>query len=141
MPKTELRACPFCGSGDIEASTFDGEDAEGWPTAMRCGDCGAMGPWVYASTIDGFDHEMLKEWNTRPEEDRLRAALGEMTDNALKMASDRMALILCYGPVPEYDAVDGWYDPPSGEFYPATEPGDKRTHRRVIVEIYREDES
>lgn len=53
-----LKPCPFCGSQTI--------DPEGWASTARkgpaCDECGSS-----ADTV--------AEWNTRPEEDRLRATL------------------------------------------------------------------
>jgi hypothetical protein len=55
---TTLRKCPFCS--DTVIATVNGEHAE-------CIKCGAMSD--------------LEDWNTRPEEDRLRGLLDEAVDH------------------------------------------------------------
>ena len=60
----ELKPCPFCGSEAIVTH----QDA-------FCTDCDLM--------ISGFDEESkaITAWNTRPEEDRLKAENAELRDN------------------------------------------------------------
>ena len=49
-----IRGCPFCGS--IDKVSVSGDE---WGNFMRCGECGAHGPFMY--TPD----EALIEWNKR----------------------------------------------------------------------------
>jgi len=59
---SELKACPFCGSKDINSGGGDKV------VFCFCMDCCATGPGHYAGG----------DWNTRPEEDRLRATNAEL---------------------------------------------------------------
>lgn len=42
----KLKPCPFCGGTKLNI-VRQTEDREGWPTALRCEDCGCDGPWIY----------------------------------------------------------------------------------------------
>lgn len=43
---SDLKPCPFCGSPDLFVGSGT-EDREGLPVYVGCGECGALGPWVY----------------------------------------------------------------------------------------------
>lgn len=60
-----LKNCPFCGGNDIEILTY--EEEYHTRNVAECMDCGARG--VVSSSID----DAIETWNTRPEEDRLKA--------------------------------------------------------------------
>ncbi len=74
---TTLKACPFCPPG-VEPPVEEMEDC-----GPGCPNCG-----VYLDTIT--------EWNTRPEEDRLRALLREALpylDDNYAASVDKLELI------------------------------------------------
>ena len=66
--ETGLKPCPFCGSLNLDpewehngqTASFDG---------VRCMDCGATGP-EHLADLDRIT--AVDQWNSRPEEDRLR---------------------------------------------------------------------
>jgi Lar family restriction alleviation protein len=65
MKRNKLDPCPFCGGKNLEPTTFDIQDREGYPTHIRCADCGATGPWVYVPKRDGISDELIEVWNER----------------------------------------------------------------------------
>ena len=60
----ELKPCPFCG----EDAEFERRGDARQSTIINCTNCGAT-----LETGAEWDHE--REWNRRPEEDRLRSEL------------------------------------------------------------------
>lgn len=74
----ELKPCPFCGGTEIELSCGT-PDREGIPKQMNCTECGASGPWDYAT--EESTEQQVKDWNTRPTPDlteRIEAAAEEI---------------------------------------------------------------
>ena len=65
MSKSELKPCPFCGGSDLDRSV-DIQDREGFPVAVSCADCGAIGPWEYCKT-KADDIAAITAWNVRRE--------------------------------------------------------------------------
>ena len=58
----KLKACPFCGSKDVQITYRDGE--EGW--FVQCQDCFSCGAWS-----EDRD-EACAKWNRRPNEAELK---------------------------------------------------------------------
>ena len=54
----KLKKCPFCGKDEGEIT-----HNEYMEYFVRCGNCGAMGPWR------AHEDDAIEEWNTRKEED------------------------------------------------------------------------
>jgi len=54
----KLKKCPFCGKDEGDIVRNDDGDY-----IVRCGNCGAMGPWRV------YEDDAIEEWNTRKEED------------------------------------------------------------------------
>lgn len=61
----ELKPCPFCGNDDDLDVSRGTEDREGYPTAICCAECGALGPWVYCDHENTLDAAVA--WNNRAE--------------------------------------------------------------------------
>ena len=53
----KLKKCPFCGKDEGEIT-----HNEYMEYFVRCGNCGAMGPWR------AHEDDAIEEWNTRVEE-------------------------------------------------------------------------
>ncbi len=90
----ELKACPFCGEGtNIPAPVFIGDDYG--HRGIRCEHCGI------ATGGNLNDIASLKEWNTRPIEDQLRAeneqlkAWAKRTVNYLSLDVGPTAQAIC----------------------------------------------
>ena len=89
METVELKPCPFCG-GDIVRTIIDDIAYMTNPHTAVCKECGACGPNTHSS------ESAIVDWNTRPEEDRLRARIAELegaqkwrpTDSAPKDGTD-----------------------------------------------------
>lgn len=73
----ELKNCPFCG-GEATLCDYVSNDDKKW-FYIVCGDCGVVTDHVSAEEI------VVRNWNTRPEEDRLKAENERLFDR-LKIA-------------------------------------------------------
>lgn len=65
---TELKPCPFCGNaGNRDPRHTFWIDEHRRLVAVRCGSCGAKGPWVRHTDGCGEDSEgaSLHQWNRR----------------------------------------------------------------------------
>lgn len=62
MINYDLVKCPFCGGDDLDISRGT-KDREGFPTAICCAECGALGPWVYCDEVNTLDAAIA--WNQR----------------------------------------------------------------------------
>lgn len=77
MSEAEIKACPFCeGTGRVEKK-WQGRspiinDNEDYAYFVVCNSCACEGPW--RKTESGA----IREWNTRPIEDALRAERDEL---------------------------------------------------------------
>jgi hypothetical protein len=77
----ELKACPFCGSKNV--------DAEGWRnsegvTGPACDNCGSSAGGVFQTS-----EENVALWNMRPQEDRLKEELRMRTEELARMTQER----------------------------------------------------
>ena len=54
-----LSCCLFCDSDELVVSDVerDGYEPEEWPSAVKCGDCGASGPW------GATEYRAVEAWN------------------------------------------------------------------------------
>jgi Lar family restriction alleviation protein len=66
MPETELKPCPFCGESAEHRSDFFSDAIEHW---IVCDTCGAR------SSLEEEEVHVFSNWNHRPVEDALRAAI------------------------------------------------------------------
>lgn len=90
MNKQKLKNCPFCGG--VTTSDYEGED-HGYEHGGGCDTLTLSGvhddDCPFSQTVENgvaYDMEhtshlnILKEWNTRPEEDRLNARIKELEE-------------------------------------------------------------
>lgn len=75
MSSVMEKPCPFCGQLEVEPCDAYLEDVlfenteekvkveEGTPMYIRCGVCGACGPWTYC-TDDDYE-PIIEQWNRR----------------------------------------------------------------------------
>lgn len=78
---TELKACPFCGSKNIDPRGWLGE---GDVTGPACYDCGGS-----AGESAKTAQENVVLWNTRPLEEALREELRMRTEELARMTQER----------------------------------------------------
>lgn len=74
---TELKPCPFCGSGKRTAHAFACGPDDSWTAQVQCGECEARGPEdFWHETKEGAVQAAIHQWNKAP-----RAALPEAVPN------------------------------------------------------------
>ena len=61
----ELKECPFCGGIDELTIQIWTTDREGTPQAILCGQCGAVGPWLYVDNQKMMQPQIIRAWNER----------------------------------------------------------------------------
>lgn len=80
---SNCKKCPFCNSHRISSNWSGGREyAENQSKILArryCKMCGATGPMMIfsASQLDSVEELLDDNWNTRPQEDRIRAEIIE----------------------------------------------------------------
>ena len=74
----QLKACPFCGSNDIEVKQYYND---GWYWFVTCKNC-------KAEKIHQFKGVAIQEWNTRPAEDALKAEVERLKANVALLGGE-----------------------------------------------------
>ena len=77
----ELKPCPFC-RGEAMLCVSGSQDDKVW-FYIVCGDCGTCSDHVSAKEI------AVRIWNTRPEEERLKAENERLKDTNLKLKDQK----------------------------------------------------
>ena len=66
---SELRKCPFCGEISENISIYSDDECDTETAYVECNNCYANGPHKM------LEVEAIRDWNTRPIEDKLINAL------------------------------------------------------------------